>query len=78
MGIFERYLSVWVGLSIVVGVLLGQINPETFTLLAQLEIAHVNVVIAVLIWLMIFAFAPITALLLGVNDIQVPLNTLLI
>ena len=54
MGIFERYLSLWIGLCIVSGVLLGLWQPELFQLIAGLEIAHVNIVIAVFIWLMIF------------------------
>lgn len=54
MGIFERYLSVWVGLSIVLGVCLGLWQPEVFQLIAELEIAHVNVVVAVFIWVMIY------------------------
>ncbi|MDX2370987.1 MAG: ACR3 family arsenite efflux transporter [Colwellia sp.] len=54
MGIFERYLSVWVGLSIVFGVVLGLWQPDTFQLIADLEIAHVNIVVAVFIWVMIY------------------------
>jgi arsenite transporter len=54
MGIFERYLSFWVGLCIVVGVLLGNYFTDAFVLLAKLEFAHVNIVIALLIWLMIY------------------------
>lgn len=54
MGFFERYLSVWVGISIVVGVLLGSIIPDFFALVASLEYAHVNLVVAVLIWLMVY------------------------
>ena len=54
MGLFERYLSVWVGLAIVVGVLFGALFPETSALIAQLEFARINVPIAVLIWGMIF------------------------
>lgn len=54
MSIFERYLSLWVGLSIVAGVALGQMLPGIFGLLAQLEFAKVNLVIAVLIWAMIY------------------------
>ncbi|WP_087021950.1 ACR3 family arsenite efflux transporter [Thaumasiovibrio subtropicus] len=54
MGIFERYLSVWVGLSIAAGVLLGNLFPDVFTVIAKLEFAHVNLVIAVLIWVMIY------------------------
>ena len=54
MGIFERYLSVWVGLSIVIGVVFGLWQPEVFQLIADLEIAHVNIVVAVFIWVMIY------------------------
>jgi ACR3 family arsenite transporter len=54
MGLFERYLSVWVGLAIVVGMILGNIAPEVFAAIATLEYAKVNLVIALLIWLMIF------------------------
>ncbi len=54
MGIFERYLSVWVGLAIVAGVGLGLLAPGVFQGIAALEFAHVNLVVAVLIWLMIY------------------------
>ncbi|MDA7746920.1 ACR3 family arsenite efflux transporter [Psychromonas sp.] len=54
MGIFERYLSVWVAISIVTGVLFGLWAPDTFQQIANLEIAHVNVVIAIFIWVMIY------------------------
>lgn len=54
MGLFERYLSVWVGISIVIGVILGSIIPDFFALVASLEYAHVNIVVAVLIWLMVY------------------------
>jgi ACR3 family arsenite transporter len=54
MGIFERYLSVWVGLCIGMGVLLGNLMPQPFAVIAALEWAHVNLVVAVLIWVMIY------------------------
>ena len=54
MGIFERYLSLWVGLSIIVGVVLGNFFPSVFQQVASWEYAHVNLLIAVLIWLMIY------------------------
>jgi len=54
MGLFERYLSVWVGLGMLAGVGLGLALPEVFATVAALEIAHVNVVVAVFIWLMIY------------------------
>lgn len=54
MGVFERYLSVWVGLAILIGIGMGSILPDAFSLVARMEYAHVNLVIAVLIWMMIY------------------------
>jgi len=54
MGIFERYLTVWVGLAIIVGVVLGNVVPDVFAVIATWEYAHVNILIAVLIWLMVY------------------------
>jgi len=54
MGLFERYLSVWVGLAIVIGIIAGLIAPSAFAVIASLEFAQVNIVIAVFIWLMIY------------------------
>jgi len=54
MGIFERYLSVWVGLGIIAGVVLGYVIPDVFAVIATWEYAHVNILIAVLIWLMVY------------------------
>lgn len=54
MGIFERYLSLWVGLCIIAGVMFGNFIPEHFALIASLEWAHVNLVVAILIWIMIY------------------------
>ena len=54
MGNFERYLSVWVALCIVAGVLLGNVFPSAFAVIASWEYAHVNLLVAVLIWLMIY------------------------
>jgi len=54
MGIFERYLSLWVGLCMLAGVVLGNLIPGTFSLLAGLEFAHINLVVALFIWLMIY------------------------
>ncbi|MDT3686771.1 MAG: ACR3 family arsenite efflux transporter [Pseudorhodoplanes sp.] len=53
MNNFERYLSVWVALCILVGVGLGHIAPDLFALITSAEIAKVNLPVAVLIWLMI-------------------------
>ena len=63
MGIFERYLSVWVALCILGGVLLGLVVPGFFEMLAAFEFASVNLVVAVLIWAMIFPM--MTAIDLG-------------
>jgi len=54
MGIFERYLSLWVGLCIMAGVLVGNAFPQQFASIAALEWAHVNLVVALLIWVMIY------------------------
>ncbi len=53
MGVFERYLTVWVFLCIAVGILLGQVLPTVFHAVGAMEVAHVNLPVAVLIWLMI-------------------------
>ena len=50
---FERYLTVWVFLCIVVGVALGHLIPELFQTIGAVEIAKVNIPVALLIWLMI-------------------------
>lgn len=50
---FERYLSVWVLLCIVVGIMLGATAPGAFALIASAEVAQVNLPVAALIWLMI-------------------------
>jgi ACR3 family arsenite transporter len=54
MGLFERYLTVWVALAIVAGVILGLSIPAVFQVIAGLEFANVNLIVAVLIWVMIF------------------------
>ena len=54
MGLFERFLTVWVGLGILAGVGLGLLAPDAFALIADLEFAHVNLVVAVMIWVMIY------------------------
>lgn len=53
MGIFEKYLSVWVFLAIIVGQLLGIVFPEYFEEIASFEYQNINLVIAILIWAMI-------------------------
>lgn len=54
MGLFERYLSVWVGLCIITGLLFGNWMPGVFQAIAEIEYAHVNLAVAVLIWIMIY------------------------
>ncbi|MFW5660571.1 MAG: ACR3 family arsenite efflux transporter [Oceanicaulis sp.] len=54
IGLFEKWLSVWVGLAIVAGVALGALVPGLFGLFARAEIASVNLVVAVLIWAMVY------------------------
>ncbi|MEN0651916.1 MULTISPECIES: ACR3 family arsenite efflux transporter [Hyphobacterium] len=54
LGPFEKWLSVWVGLSILSGVVLGNVIPGVFRSIAGVEYASVNLVVAVLIWAMIY------------------------
>ena len=54
MGLFERYLTIWVALGIAAGVGLGLLLPGFFQAVAGLEIAQVNLVVAVFIWVMIY------------------------
>ena len=53
MSVFERYLTVWVLLCIVVGIALGQWLPAPFQMLGRLEVARVNLPVGLLIWIMI-------------------------
>ncbi|MGD2055535.1 MAG: ACR3 family arsenite efflux transporter [Gammaproteobacteria bacterium] len=53
MGLFERYLSVWVFLCIGAGIGLGQWKPGVFQFIGRLEVARINLPVAVMIWLMI-------------------------
>jgi ACR3 family arsenite transporter len=54
LGFFERYLSIWVALCIAAGVGLGHLIPSVFQAIAHIEYASVNLVVAVLIWVMIY------------------------
>lgn len=54
LGLFERYLSLWVALAIASGVGLGLWQPQAFAAVAALEYAHVNLLVALLIWVMIY------------------------
>lgn len=54
MGVFERYLSVWIFLAMIAGVALGSLAPGLIAAIAAAEVASVNLVVAVLIWAMIY------------------------
>lgn len=54
IGLFERYLSIWVALCIAAGIGLGNLLPGLFQALARLEFGSVNFVVAVLIWFMVY------------------------
>jgi ACR3 family arsenite transporter len=54
LGVFERYLSLWVALCIAVGVAIGQLIPAVPNVLGEMEVAQVNLPIAILIWAMIY------------------------
>lgn len=53
MSVFERYLTVWVFLCIVVGIALGQLWPGAFQAVGRMEVAQVNLPVGVLIWVMV-------------------------
>lgn len=54
MGIFERYLTVWVGLCIIVGIVLGKLLGSSISVLSEMNISTVNIPVAFLVWLMIY------------------------
>ncbi|MFK7822631.1 MAG: ACR3 family arsenite efflux transporter [Oligoflexales bacterium] len=54
MGLFERYLSVWVFICIASGVFIGTVAPGLVEIVSRFEYAQINLVIAILIWLMIY------------------------
>ncbi|MDH4049901.1 MAG: arsenical-resistance protein, partial [Gammaproteobacteria bacterium] len=53
MSVFERYLTVWVLACIVAGIGIGHLFPDLFQMIADAEVARVNMPVAVLIWIMI-------------------------
>ena len=53
MSVFERYLTVWVFLCIVIGIGLGQLAPDVFQAIGRMEVAQVNLPVGLLIWVMV-------------------------
>ncbi|MFM1871075.1 MAG: hypothetical protein RL398_497 [Planctomycetota bacterium] len=54
MGLFERWLTLWIALAMFAGVGLGLLAPPVFAAIARLEVAHVNLIVAGLLWVMIY------------------------
>jgi arsenite transporter len=54
IGFFEKYLTIWVALGIVAGVIIGHFAGESINVISSIEIAQVNIPVAILIWLMIY------------------------
>ncbi len=54
LGIFERWLTLWVAAAILLGTVLGRLLPDLFAVISRLEYASVNIVVGVLIWAMVF------------------------
>lgn len=54
IGFFERYLTLWVAICIVAGILIGQYLPVIPSTLSRFEYANVSIPVAILIWLMIY------------------------
>jgi ACR3 family arsenite transporter len=54
MNVFEKYLSVWIALAMIGGIILGNVAPGLIALIAVAEFANVNLVVAVLIWAMVY------------------------
>ena len=54
IGFFEKYLTLWVGLAIVIGIALGAVGKDTISVISSWEIYNVNIPVAVLVWMMIY------------------------
>ena len=54
IGFFERYLSLWVALCILIGIGIGELAGESIIFLSELTLATVNLPVAFLVWLMIY------------------------
>jgi len=54
LGVFGKYLTLWVAISIVIGIILGNLFPSLFYFIASIKYENVNFIVAILIWLMIY------------------------
>ncbi|PLX14191.1 MAG: arsenical-resistance protein [Marinilabiliales bacterium] len=54
IGFFEKYLSLWVALCIILGIIIGQVSSDSMEVLSKMEIYNVNIPVAILIWMMIY------------------------
>lgn len=54
IGFFEKYLSVWVAICIVIGIILGNVAGDSVQILSSLELFKVNIPVAILVWMMIY------------------------
>jgi arsenite transporter len=54
IGFFEKYLTLWVALCIIAGIVTGNISGSSVQVLSRLEIFNVNIPVAILIWFMIY------------------------
>lgn len=70
MSIFERYLTVWVGLAMIAGVLIGKGAPWLVQAIAATEVASVNLVVAVLIWAMVYPDPCLAIIIPGLNSLN--------
>ena len=59
LGFFERWLTLWVGLCIGAGIMLGQLAPGFFRAVGRMEVAQVNIPVGLLIWIMTRTFSPL-------------------
>ncbi|MDO5632439.1 MAG: ACR3 family arsenite efflux transporter [Paracoccus sp. (in: a-proteobacteria)] len=66
MSRFERYLTIWVGLAILAGLTLGVVMPGLFAAIAAAEVANINLVVALLIWAMVYP------MMIGVDPAALP------
>ena len=54
LGLFGKYLTLWVAISIMIGIILGNLFPSLFYFIASIQYENVNFIVAILIWLMIY------------------------